>query len=217
MVSDEQDEMRDDRHDDDVRDETIERIAAGLRAFPQVDPAARARVLVAVAAERERDRERGRRPERRRRVVWWSAAAAVAAALTLAVVLPRRNAPAADANATTPAGPAVAPSSSVGAGATLAARDADAAALRRVQLVFRAPSAHRVSVVGDFSGWDPSQAVMTRDSGSGLWSVTLRLAPGRHVYAFLVDDSIWVRDPRAPSAPDADFGRPGSVLLVGHP
>jgi 1,4-alpha-glucan branching enzyme len=97
------------------------------------------------------------------------------------------------------------------------ATDAGAAALRPVQLVFRAPTASRVSVVGDFSGWDPRQAVMTRDSGSGLWSVTLRLAPGRHVYAFLVDDSVWVRDPRAPAAPDADFGRPGSVLLVGQP
>jgi 1,4-alpha-glucan branching enzyme len=133
------------------------------------------------------------------------------------VVLPGRNdtpdAPRVTASA--PQSPAT--TASPTAPAALAARDAGATTLRPVQLVFRAPAASRVSVVGDFSGWDPNSAVMTRDSGSGLWSVTLRLAPGRHVYAFLVDDSIWVRDPRAPSAPDADFGRPGSVLLVGQP
>jgi hypothetical protein len=58
---------------------------------------------------------------------------------------------------------------------------------------------------------------MTRDPASGLWSETLALRPGRHVYAFVVDDSVWMRDPRTPAADDADFGRPGSVLLVGRP
>jgi hypothetical protein len=206
-------------------DETIERIAAQLRPLPEVDPAARARVLVAVAAERERDRERRRLALRRPRVVRWSAAAALAAAAVFAVVLANRNgtAPAPTIVASAPAsGTATGTATGTPTGttaATLAARDAaaEASALRPVQLVFRAPAARHVSVVGDFSGWDASQAVMTRDSGSGLWSVTLRLAPGRHVYAFLVDDSVWVRDPRAPSAPDADFGHPGSVLLVGQP
>jgi hypothetical protein len=58
---------------------------------------------------------------------------------------------------------------------------------------------------------------MTRDQASGLWSQTLALRPGRHIYAFVVDDSVWMRDPRTPAASDADFGRPGSVLLVGRP
>jgi hypothetical protein len=209
MVSDEQDEMH---------DEMIERIAARLRPLPEVDPAGRARVLVAVAAERERDRQRGRAGLRRPRLVWWSAAGAVAAAIVVALVLSSREGATPDAVRVIAKGPeSTAQATSASAGATLAAGDAGTAALRPVQLVFRAPAASRVSVVGDFSAWDPSRAVMTRDPGSGLWTVTLRLAPGRHVYAFLVNDSIWVRDPRAPSAPDADFGRPGSVLLVGQP
>jgi hypothetical protein len=215
MVSDEQDEMH-----GDVHDEMIERIAARLRPFPEVDPAARARVLVAVAAERERDRERQRAGLRRPRVVRWAAAAVVglAAALAFAVVLPRQNAATPEPRLVTASAPVTAAQpGATGTAAALVASDAGAAALRPVELVFRAPAASRVSVVGDFSAWDPSQAVMTRDSGSGLWTVTLRLTPGRHVYAFLVDDSIWVRDPRAPAAPDADFGRPGSVMLVGHP
>jgi 1,4-alpha-glucan branching enzyme len=74
-----------------------------------------------------------------------------------------------------------------------------------------------VHVVGDFNEWDKEQAAMVRDSASGLWSATLMVRPGRHVYAFVVNDSIWRRDPRAAAAPDADFGRPGSVLLVTRP
>jgi hypothetical protein len=58
---------------------------------------------------------------------------------------------------------------------------------------------------------------MVRDPATGIWSQTLALRPGRHVYAFVVDDSVWMRDPRTPAAPDVDFGRPGSVLLVGRP
>jgi hypothetical protein len=200
----------------DEQDEMIERIAARLRPLPEVDPAAKARVLVAVAAERERGRERAVR--RRPRLVRWAGGGALAAAMAFSAFLLGR-----DRASTTVASPpgATTARSGVGPGsgrATLTARDADGAtALQPVQLVFRAPAAKRVSVVGDFTGWDPTRAVMTRDSGSGLWSVSLALPAGRHVYAFLVDDSVWVRDPRAPAAPDADFGRPGSVLLVGRP
>ena len=205
----------------DEHDEMIERIAARLRPLPEVDAAARARVLVAVAAERERDRERA--ANRRPRVLRWLGGASIAAGLAFGafVVGRERGAvpgatgePAAIASASEAADSA--PTGS--ATATLASRGSDdATALQPVQLVFHAPAAKRVSVVGDFTGWDATRAVMTRDSGSGLWSVSLALPAGRHVYAFLVDDSVWVRDPRAPRAPDADFGRPGSVLLVGRP
>jgi hypothetical protein len=37
------------------------------------------------------------------------------------------------------------------------------------------------------------------------------------VYAFVADDTVWLRDPRAPVVTDPDFGRPGSLLLVGRP
>ena len=198
------------------QDETIERIAARLRPLPEIDPAARARVLVAVAAERERDRERERQRSRRRPILIGSIGIALAAAMAFVAVLMTRdgaNAPQV-ATAPTTAAPAASPGS---APAALAAREAGAGALHQVQLVFRDPRATRVSVVGDFTGGDPTKAVMTRDSGSGLWTATVSLPAGRHVYAFLVDDSVWVRDPRAPAAPDADFGRPGSVLLVGRP
>jgi hypothetical protein len=200
----------------DERDEMIERVSAALRESPAVDPAAKARVLVAVAAERERGTRAVRSPALRHR--WIAAATGLAAAVAL-VAWYELGAPRRDRFASLPAGtagqygaaaPNAAPPATLAAGAS-----DDASALRNVQLVFRAPAAHRVSVVGDFTDWDARQAPMMRDSASGLWSISLALRPGRHVYAFLVDDTVWVQDPRAMEAPDADFGRPGSVLLVG--
>jgi hypothetical protein len=72
-----------------------------------------------------------------------------------------------------------------------------------------------VSLVGDFNDWDVSALPLTLDNG--VWSTTLPLPPGRHVYAFVINGKRWIADPRAPQAPDADFGRPGSVILVRTP
>jgi hypothetical protein len=204
----------------DEHDETIERIASALRPLPEVDASAKARLLVAVAAERAKAAGRGSR--RVPRSVRWTAAIvglAAAGGGAFAVLSLRANvkwrgsSSGQSAVGVESAGGPSAP----GAHASPAAAPSDAATLMPVQLVLRATDAHRVSVVGDFTGWDERRAPMTRDPASGLWSITLALRPGRHVYAYLVDDSIWVRDPRAPVAVDADFGRPGSVLLVGRP
>jgi len=197
----------------DEHDETIDRIASVLRPLPQIDDAARARVLVAVAAERERAREEALRDSlvrRGGRTRWLVGVAGVAAAAVMvgALLLRSPQLPV--------VGAAPAATSELQADARLVTHETEVAP-EPVQLVFRAPSASSVRVVGDFNAWDKEHAPMTRDAGSGLWSVTLSLRPGRHVYAFVVDDTVWMRDPRATAAPDADFGRPGSVLLVGRP
>lgn len=76
--------------------------------------------------------------------------------------------------------------------------------------------ARRVTLVGDFNNWDARATPLEREPGSTLWSVTVPIQRGRHVYAFLVD-SIWTIDKRAPVARDPDFGVTGSVILVGRP
>jgi len=82
--------------------------------------------------------------------------------------------------------------------------------------VFVAPRASKVSLVGDFNGWDAKATPMRKVVPQGTyWSVTLPLSAGRHVYAFVVD-SQWVADQHAPLAPDDGFGRPNSVRLVGR-
>ena len=76
--------------------------------------------------------------------------------------------------------------------------------------------AQRVALVGDFNNWDARVTPLEREPGSTLWSVTVPIQRGRHVYAFLVD-SVWTIDRRAPVARDPDFGVTGSVILVGRP
>ena len=201
----------------DETDETIIRIAAALRPLPEVDPAQKARVLVAVAAERERARARRARIARAWRIVG-GASFAAAAGLVAAVWLraPRGGTEVAARGRSAGAAPAPTVADSAAENARLAS-DAKAAGYKAVQIVFRAPAATHVSVVGDFNAWDTHSDAMSRDPATGLWSHTLALRPGRHVYAFVVDDSVWMRDPRSAEASDADFGRPGSVLLVGQP
>lgn len=90
----------------------------------------------------------------------------------------------------------------------------DANAARVVKFVLIAPQAARVSVVGDFNGWDlgATPAVKQPD---GTWTTFVTLTPGRHVYSFVVDGTHFVSDPTAPMAPDDGYGQKNSVVVVG--
>jgi len=82
-----------------------------------------------------------------------------------------------------------------------------------VKFVFLAPQASKVSLVGDFNDWDAAKSPMVRIANSGLWTVTLPLTAGRHVYAYDVD-GVWYADPNAPVAGDDGFGHASSVRVV---
>jgi hypothetical protein len=88
--------------------------------------------------------------------------------------------------------------------------------LRIVQFMLTAPTASRVALAGDFNGWDPRSIAMTRDSRDGRWAVTLALAPGRHNYAYVVDDTQWVRDPLGTPAEPNELTPPRSVVIVNR-
>ena len=83
-----------------------------------------------------------------------------------------------------------------------------------VRFELSAPTASRVALVGSFNEWNPVATPLQRDSSTGKWIVSLRLPPGRHVYAFVVDGDVKA-DPAAPRAADDDFGSANSVVLVG--
>ena len=193
-------------------DERLGRAIESLRELPRVRAEATARLLIAVAADRQRQREAAisRTRSRKQWLAWGAVATAAAVIGTLSQL---SSVPRTEARADAPISNAM--TASVVLPASRGADNADAP--RPVQLVLSAPGARSVRVVGDFNGWDDRRSPMVRDDASGLWNVTLALRPGRHVYAFVVNDTQWVRDPRATAAPDADFGRPGSVLLVGRP
>ena len=85
-----------------------------------------------------------------------------------------------------------------------------------VRFELAAPRASRVMLVGSFNEWNPAATPLVRDDATGKWVVSLRLPPGRHVYAFVVDGDV-TADPAAPRAADDDFGSANSVVLVSAP
>ena len=86
-----------------------------------------------------------------------------------------------------------------------------------VQFGFMAPHASSVALVGDFNNWDPKATPLRAASTGGVWSVEVPISPGRHLYAFVVDGSVWRPDPAAPKATGEDFGEPNSALTVAEP
>lgn len=88
--------------------------------------------------------------------------------------------------------------------------------LRIVQFMLTAPAASRVALAGDFNGWDARSTQLARDSRDGRWAVTLALAPGRHLYAYVVDDTQWVRDPVGTPAEPNELTPPRSVLIINR-
>jgi Carbohydrate-binding module 48 (Isoamylase N-terminal domain) len=82
-----------------------------------------------------------------------------------------------------------------------------------MRFTLSAPTAQRVSLVGDFNNWDAAANALQQKDGT--WTVVIPVAPGRHVYGFVVDGSRWIPDPAAPQSDDGDFGSANSVVYVG--
>lgn len=209
--------MRDDRDD---RDELIDHIVDELKVLPVVPADATARVLARVDAARGHE-DASARPGgwRRRFVVSIPAAIGYALAATLAGFMIRGAMPKHDTTGATVSerandstnGAAMRLQRVANAPATREAQDAPVA----TQFVLDAARASSVALVGDFNSWDASETPLVRDSSTGVWSAVVRVPPGRHLYAFLVDGNTWTLDPRAPKATDSDYGTEQSVVIVG--
>ena len=86
-----------------------------------------------------------------------------------------------------------------------------------VRFVFMDSHARTIAVVGDFNGWDKRATELVRTPNGKAWIVSVTLTPGRHEYAFVVEDEKgehWVADPAAATLHD-DFGTESSVVQVG--
>jgi hypothetical protein len=196
----------------DERDELIERAARSLAVLPPANPVAVLEILSAVRARRV-----SRVPLAARFAGWMRtpsfsvASATMLAAATLVIGFVSGGV--FDRAATSVERPAA------GARTMTLTPAADVAAESRavaVPLVFDAPGAKAVTVVGDFNDWDPTVTPMQRFGGDGPWTATVLAKPGRHVYAFVVD-GVLSADPRAPKTRDLDYGGEASVLMVTKP
>lgn len=77
------------------------------------------------------------------------------------------------------------------------------------------PDAAKVSVIGDFDGWDAERGALER-TDDGWFEGTFRLAPGRHQYLWLVDGRTEMPEGAVSYAPDG-FGGKNAVLVVPEP
>jgi hypothetical protein len=67
----------------------------------------------------------------------------------------------------------------------------------------------KIYLAGNFNEWNPADPsyLMKDDDGDGVWSITVKLAPGTYQYKYVIDDK-WTQDPYAPGeAPDGFGGR----------
>jgi 1,4-alpha-glucan branching enzyme len=82
----------------------------------------------------------------------------------------------------------------------------------KIQFVFPAPDAHKVSLVGCFNNWDTHENPMKKHK-HGIWKVTVKLKPGRYEYRFFVDGK-WENDPSCDGCVPNDFGSINCVRIV---
>ena len=197
----------------------VEKAIEALRELPPLDSDSLGRIVAAAARTRAQDAApdaddllpEPEPPPPARYARYVSIAAAAAILLAVGTVMLRHATP----NSFDAARASVAsPQSVVSAVPASREPNADIAPVP-TQFVFDG-RARRVTLVGDFNNWDARATPLEREPGSTLWSVTVPIQRGRHVYAFLVD-SVWTIDKRAPVARDPDFGVTGSVILVGRP
>ena len=89
---------------------------------------------------------------------------------------------------------------------------------------FEAPSAHRVQLAGSWpeNDWLRGQAqtgnylvgLMADEDGDGIWTITVKINPGRYQYKFVIDENTWKEDPNNPQRVDDGYGGFNSLLVV---
>lgn len=79
----------------------------------------------------------------------------------------------------------------------------------RVVVRLPAAEAEEVSVMGDFSGWEPVEM----EERDGVWTVRLQVPPGVYHFGFLVDGE-WFVPEEAPGRVEDDWGRVNATLVV---
>ena len=74
----------------------------------------------------------------------------------------------------------------------------------------------RVSLAGEFNGWNPHATEMTDRDGDGIYKVTIKLSPGEYQYKFVINGGErWISDPKANKYSN-DGNRNSIVTIGGH-
>lgn len=95
-----------------------------------------------------------------------------------------------------------------------AAKQAAPKATRQdVTFTIHAEKGKEVYLAGEFNQWDPTAKKLAYKAKSGLYSVTLKLAPGSYQYKYVIDGT-WCADPENVNCIPNDQGTFNSVITV---
>jgi 1,4-alpha-glucan branching enzyme len=84
---------------------------------------------------------------------------------------------------------------------------------KEVTFTVHAERGKTVYLAGDFNGWDPEGKKMAYKARNGLYSATVKLAPGVYQYKFVIDGA-WCADPENVDSVANDQGTFNSVITV---
>ncbi|MDF1526069.1 MAG: hypothetical protein RRA15_06345 [bacterium] len=102
----------------------------------------------------------------------------------------------------------------IGVGLKMLNPPAEGGKMEAFRIVYYAPGAGSVSVLGDFNGWTGEIPLKQRGEG-GYWLVELNVEPGEYRYVLMVDGKERPGDPLADYVVDDDFGSKNSVARIG--
>ena len=72
----------------------------------------------------------------------------------------------------------------------------------------------KVSVVGDFNGWDPTKTRLAK-RGNGTYSVSVKLEKdGNYAFRYFGEEGTWMNDDSADALVLSPFGTQNSVVLT---
>ena len=73
----------------------------------------------------------------------------------------------------------------------------------------------KIFLAGSFNNWNPSDAqyLLKDDDGDGVWSITVKLAPGTYQYKYVIEGK-WTQDTYAPGEAADGFGGRNSQFDV---
>ena len=70
-----------------------------------------------------------------------------------------------------------------------------------------------VYVAGEFNNWDPTAKKLAYKAKEGVYSASIKLAPGEYQYKFVIDGT-WCADPENENSVANDQGTFNSVVVV---
>ena len=75
--------------------------------------------------------------------------------------------------------------------------------------------AERITLVGDFNGWDKDATPLEQDRDDGAWRVVMELETGReYQFRYLADGQHWHNDSSADRHEDNPHGSTNSVIVL---